>query len=958
MRTWAVGWAAGAWYLQRAADLPSSGMMLWLACLACVMVACALSLRKAAREAHVNADSAVLLAGRSDDLRDRSAWLGRSLDPRRRHSGATATNDAIPIAQTYAAVGTGQRHAQWRVYARVACLVSGAMLAGYDWAAYRAHDRLSRALPLALEGRDVRITGRVEGLPVRGDDGVRFLFRVDQVLSPVPDGEDRARFSATFASLLRLSWSAGRTWKSAAAAAHVPEVAPGQRWTLTVRLKRPHANANFGGPDFEVWMLQRGIRATGYVRAASALPEARSEQKVETNAETRAQPQAETQAEAWLHPSRPYWQDAIFDLRQSVERYRGKVACRIDAVLSLAAHGGVIKALSIGDQGAIAKADWERFARTGTNHLVAISGLHVGLVAGFAAWLGGGLWRITARTRWPLPLWIPAPRVAASCGLIAAALFVALAGFGIPAQRAFWMLAAVFLTMISGRSAAPSSLWCAALFLVVAVDPWSPTSAGFWLSFGAVGAILYALNGHGRAVQPPDDEASPQATHAAHLPLKPLRGLARQPASRLARKIRAAWLPVRPALAGAARAQFAVTIALIPATLGWFGQVPLLGPLANAFAIPWVSFLVVPAVLAGVVVPAPFDAYAFMAAHHLIAWLCVALDVFATPQWALVRLPQPSTWTMCVAVVGLAVWLGPRGLPLQPFAPLLCLPLLLPRPPSLAQGDFRVTMMDIGQGNAAVVETRDFRLIYDTGPPIGHSDAGARIILPALRAQGIDRLDALVVSHNHDDHYGGAASLLTALPVRHFLASLPLNQPLWGTAHRAGARTQRCQQGQSWRWNDVRFDVLWPPDPGTHAPPNTMSCVIRVSNGRHVALLTGDIEAAQEAALVRSGLPLAAQVLMAPHHGSRTSSTAAFLDAVKPQHVVFQMGYRNRHRHPNAQVVARYAARGTQMYRNDQDGGVRFVSEGGKAVRDAQSEPGSLKIDAFRRTHRRYWMGK
>jgi competence protein ComEC len=878
------------------------------------------------------------------------------------------------------------------------------MLAGYDWAAYRAHDRLSRALPLALEGRDVRITGRVEGLPVRSDDGVRFLFRVDQFLSPVPKGEDRARFNATFAALLRLSWSTGRTWKSAAAPVHVPEVAPGQRLTLTVRLKRPHANANFGGPDFEAWMLQRGIRATGYVRAASAVleppgkpqaeqnaepndetqakrqGETQAETQAATQAETQAATQAETQAETWLHPSRPYWQDAIFDLRQGAERYRAKIAGRIDAVLPQAAHGGVVKALSIGDQGAIAKADWERFARTGTNHLVAISGLHVGLVAGFAAWLGGGLWRSTARTRWPLPLWIPAPRVAASCGLIAAALFVALAGFGIPAQRAFWMLAAVFLTMISGRSAAPSSLWCTALFLVVAVDPWSPTSAGFWLSFGAVGAILYALNGHGKAVQAPDDEASPQATHAAHLPQKPLKGLARQPASRWVRTLRAAWVPVRPALAGAVRAQFAVTIALIPATLGWFGQVPLLGPLANAFAIPWVSFLVVPAVLTGVLVPAPFDAYAFMAAHHLIAWLGHVLEVFAAPQWALVRLPQPNAWTMCAAVVGLAVWLGPKGLPLQPFAPLLCLPLLLPRPPSLAPGDFRVTMMDIGQGNAAVVETRDFRLIYDTGPPIGHSDAGARIILPALRAQGIDRLDALVVSHNHDDHYGGAASLLKDVPVRHFLASLPPKQPLWAAAHRAGARTQRCQQGQSWRWNDVRFDVLWPPDPGASAPPNTMSCVIRVSNGHHVALLTGDIEAAQEAALVRSGLPLAAQVLMAPHHGSSTSSTSTFLDAVKPQHVVFQMGYRNRHRHPNAKVVARYAARGTRMYRNDQDGAVRFVSAGVKAMRDArrgeqrwaqgnadadaaasasaQSEPVSFEVDAFRRTHRRYWMGE
>ena len=908
MRIWAVGWAAGAWYLQRAADLPSSAMMLWLACLAGGVVVYALF-----------------------------------------PAGAHAIS--FPLMSL-------PQQTQWRAYLRVLCLLSGAVLAGYDWAAYRAHDRLSRALPLALEGRDVRVSGRVQGLPVLGEDGVRFLFRVDQVLSPVPDGEDRARFSATFASLLRLSWSSGRKGRFGAATTHVPEVTPGQRMTLTVRLKRPHANANFGGPDFEVWMLQRGIRATGYVRAASAIGEPRNASSTRAGTQSQAQAQAQAPVDTLFRPPTPYWQDAIFNLRQGIERYRGTIARRIDAALPLAAHSGVIKALAIGDQGAIAKPDWERFARTGTNHLVAISGLHVGLVAGFAAWLAGGVWRGTARTRWPLPLWTPAPRIAAACGLIAAAMFVALAGFGIPAQRAFWMLAAVFVTMLAGRSAAPSSLWCTALFLVVAVDPWAPTSAGFWLSFGAVGAIIYTLNAHGRSVQMPKEDPSSRSMHAAHVPLRPLRGLARQPASALVRKMRAVWPPVRQTLASTGRAQFAVTIALIPATLGWFGQVPLLGPLANAFAIPWVSFLVVPAVLAGVMVPAPLDAYAFIAAHHLIAWLCVALDVLAAPQWALIRLPQPSMWTMCVAVIGLAVWLGPRGLPLQPFAPLLCLPLLLPRPPSLAEGDFRVTMMDIGQGNAAVVETRDFRLIYDTGPPIGQSDAGERIILPALRAQGIDRLDALVVSHNHDDHYGGAASLLTKLPVRHFLASLPLNQPLWGAARRAGARTQRCQQGQSWQWNDVRFDVLWPPDPAKHAPANTMSCVIRVSNGQHVALLTGDIEAAQEAALVRSGLPLAAQVLMAPHHGSRTSSTAEFLGAVKPQHVVFQMGYKNRHRHPHPHVVARYAARGTHMYRNDEDGGVRFLSEKAKQVSSSQSAPGTWRVDAFRRTHRRYWMGQ
>lgn len=989
MRTWAVGFAGGALILQQSADVPS---MLLVGLLAMVAIAALLLASRTGRQRAIRVAAALS----ADRLQQQALPLGtihaRPLVPgkvdvscsykTRRH--ATGWRYRIRHVR---AIGV-------RLYGQIPLLLTllGASIAGFDWAAWRAHERLRTGLPLALEGRDVRVVGRIEGLPVRGEGGMRFVLHVEQVLTPLPDGAT----AASFARRVQLSWSSGfraaGSWGKSTPKVNsnsppkgVPTLAAGQRWALTVRLKRPHANANFGGPDVEAGMLQRGVRATGYVRTSPA-PE-----RLTGWGDVRDRAVVVRSSSALVSSNdMPHEGAAVFAcMRAWIDRARGRLADRIAQGLDGADHVGVVTALAIGQQNAISQTDWQRFARTGTNHLVAISGLHVGLVASFAALFGGGLWRTAARLGWPLPLWLPAQRIAGVCALIAGAGFVAMAGFGIPAQRAFWMLAAVFIATQSGRSPAPSSVWCWALFCVVLADPWAVGSAGFWLSFGAVGAILFSISARGRAVEVPSDAAeveaatrdrqvlhadpasrrSASATSAKHRSASP--GRVRPPSTLWQRRWRAVWPRMQVALLSATRIQLAVTIALIPATVSWFAQVPLLGPLANAVAIPWVSFLVVPPILAGAALPAPLDAFAFQFAHGAIGLLASMLDVLAAPQWALLRLPVPDGLTLLSAFVGLVWWLGPRGLPLQPLAPLLFLPLCLFRPPPVGEGEFRLTMLDIGQGNAALIETRRHRMIYDTGPPIGTSDAGERIVLPYLYKQGISRLDALVVSHNHDDHYGGAASLLNAIEVTRFVASLPPAQPLWRIATQRGADTERCRQGRSWQWDGIAFDVLWPQDPDAGLPPNGMSCVIRVSNGRHAVLLTGDIEAPQERALLAwqaaargasasasasaststsasASLPvLQAQILMAPHHGSRTSSTPAFIDAVRPDHVVFQMGYLNRHRHPNKHVVPRYAAREVQMYRSDQDGAVRFETRGK-----------TLAVEAYRRHHRRYWMGR
>ncbi|MGI4860286.1 MAG: DNA internalization-related competence protein ComEC/Rec2 [Janthinobacterium lividum] len=921
MRIFAPAFALGACAVQRAASLPSSSVLGALALLAGVLFLYAR--RRRARlmaSPPATAQLAVKLPAQLPVKRDGRL---RDLHPRR------------------------TRALRWMPPLLMA---SGALLAGVDWAAWRAHVRLSTALPAALEQRDVRLSGRIEGLPEQDDDGVRFLLRVDAVHSAMPAGVA----AATFPARVRLVWSTAYRRGGA-----VPALEAGQRWTLTVRLKRPHGHANFGGFDTEAWLLQRGIRATGYVRTgtpgvSAALGAPGTPSASSASGTTGTSTPAALDVFAQLR-------DVPFAARAWIDRRRAGIARRIDAVLPRQPHAGVVTALAIGHQGAITQADWLRFSRTGTNHLVAVSGLHVGLVAGFAALLGGGLWRRGVWRARALPLWWPAPRVAAVCAVLAAAWFVALAGFGIPAQRAFWMLAVVCAATFAGRVPAPSRVLAWALLAVVVADPWAVSAAGFWLSFGAVAAIAFAITSMARAVTPHDAAGSavPTSAMTATSAGSATCATCATPTASTASPQRRARPPAGPArrvwrrigpsltrsLGGAVRVQIAVTLALVPASASLFGQVPLLGPLANAVAIPWVSFLVVPAVLAGVVLPAPCDALALRAAHALIGWLSQMLDILAAPHWAMLNVGAPDLPTLAAALLGLAWWLGPRGLPLQRLAPLLCAPLLLYRPAPPGSGEFRVTMLDVGQGMAALVETRGHRLLYDTGPPMGRSDAGARLIVPSLRVQGVTTLDTLVVSHNHDDHYGGARSVLTQMPTARLLASLPLTQPLWDTGRDSGARVSRCRQGESWRWDGVTFEVLWPEDPDAGLAPNGMSCVLRVSNARHTLLLAGDIEAPQEAALLRAAAPLAATILLAPHHGSRTSSTPAFIAAVAPAHAVFQMGYLNRHRHPHPQVAARYASRGVRSYRSDRDGAVRFETRGA-----------GLDIKAFRSSRGRYWM--
>lgn len=756
--------------------------------------------------------------------------------------------------------------ARWRgtsavtQWGRRALLCATAAALGFAWAGWRADLRMADALDPAEEGRDIVVTGFIDSLPAQLDRGQRFEFAVESVQT------EGVRVPARLA----LSWYGQGA-----------EVVPAERWRFTVRLRRPHGSVNPGGFDLENWMLERNLRASGYVR--------------EGNAKT-APPQR-------LAVS-------VADPSAWVDRVRHHLRLAMQQRLAGDRYGGVLVALVLGDQRAIAETDWLMFNATGIGHLVSISGLHITMIAGLAAWLASFLWRRSAR----LMARAPAQTAAAVAGMLAAFAYCLLAGWAVPAQRTFFMLAVVAAALLLRLRLAPSLTLALAAAVVTLLDPWSSAAPGFWLSFGAVAAILFALHGQLRES--------------------------------------VGW---RGKLVAAAQVQAAVTIALVPMTVVLFQQVSLVSPLANAIAIPVVSIVVTPLALVGAalaILPAPLDALAALplwAGHALFALLAEFLHGVAAWRWASLALPAPPPWTLPFALAGVLWLLMPRGWPLRWLGLIGLLPLLLWPPARPTDDELWVTAIDVGQGSAVLIETRAARLLVDTGPRYNaQADAGGRVILPYLRWRGIDRLDALVITHLDSDHAGGAASLLRVMPETPVITSIDPAHPML----RDAGPVRRCAAGDVSDYGDLRVTVLHPvaDDYGARRSTNAMSCVLLLEFRGFRVLLTGDIPAREEA-LMAARAPIGPLSLMAaPHHGSRHSSSAALLAAVQPSEVLVQAGYRNRFGHPDPSVLARYAQAGVAVARTDWGGALQWRMKAG--------ERPSVTRSAARESMRRYWFNR
>jgi competence protein ComEC len=708
--------------------------------------------------------------------------------------------------------------------ARAFVVLAAGALCGYGFAAWRAEERLADALPLALEGVDIEIVGVISGLPQANESGTRFAFEVERVRTA----------AANVPRDIALSWYPDRR------AGAAPKLAAGARWRLTARLKRPRGLSNPHAFDFEPWALERGIRATGYVRTAS--PRERLDARVE----------------GW-----PY----------TLHRWRGEIRDAMQERLAGERLRGVLVALAIGDQDAIAPDDWDVFWRTGVGHLMSISGLHITMLAALAASAVFWAW---IRVPW-LALAFPARKAAAIVGVTAAIAYTLMTGYAVPAQRTCLMLATLAACVLADRHGSSTRVLAFAALVVTLVDPWAVLSAGFWLSFGAVASIFYVMS------------------------------------LRAGRRAR---------IAAVVAEQLAVTGAMLPMLLVLFQEFSIVSPLANAIAIPVVSLLVVPLAIAGAFLPLPF---LLDVAHGIMLALMSPLERLADLPLAMLESHEPAAWTVAAGVAGCAWLLAPRGVPMRSLGAAWFAPMFAFAPPSPHEGEAWLDVLDVGNGLAVVVRTAHHALVYDTGPGWNtDSDSGNRIVVPFLRGEGIRALDGVVVSHADDDHSGGAISIAGSRSPSWLLSSLRETDPI----HVAFRRSMRCEAGQRWRWDGVEFSILHPAatvyDETGRRKENDRGCVLRVATAGAAALLAGDVEARAEGEmLARDPGALSAQVLVVPHHGSRTSSTPAFIDAVSPREAIFTVGYRNRFGHPHPAVLARYEARAIRAWRSDRDGAIR-----------------------------------
>ncbi len=731
---------------------------------------------------------------------------------------------------------------------------------GFLWALFSVAGSLFMGIAPGVEGEDVIVEGVVASIPSRLAGSVMWRPK-DAQKRIATDGDDSRglRFEFDVISLHQGATqysTPGRillSWQEAPADLRV-----GDTWRLQVRLKRARGLMNPGGFDYEGWLFRHQLRATGYVR-----------------------------------PSGPRQRIASNASGYTIDRLRQRIATGIAAALPASPYAGIITALTIGEQRAISSTQWEVFSRTGTTHLVAISGSHITLVAGLLFFVARWGWsRLgSLALRWP------APKAAAVIALLGAVYYAALAGFSIPVQRALIMVLVVMMGILLQRNRALSHTLAVALLLVLLYDPLAVMEAGFWLSFGTVALILFAM---GNRMVP---EGMWWTWGRLH------------------------WL---------------ITIGLAPVMLILFQRVSLISPVANFIAVPWVNVLVVPPALAGALLTLmspllggwvlALVEFAVAGLWPILKWLS-DLDVAQWTQHA------PPWWALLPGLVGVALLLAPKGLPGRWLGVVWLLPMFFLPIPKPAAGEVWFTLLDVGQGLAAVVRTRDHALVFDTGPRVSQNfDTGEAVVTPFLRAVGVMQLDMLIVSHGDNDHMGGAQSIIKEMTVKRVLTSVP-HQMQW-------ARAQQCSSGQTWRWDGVEFQILNPPADMV-SDDNDGSCVLRITNAAGSVLIPADIEKGAERRLLDI-VPdaLRARILVAPHHGSKTSSTQDFLDAVHPDYVLFPAGYRNRYGHPKPEVVARYRAMNVHMYDSAQHGAITFKL-------DAQGK--IAPPDTYRQSGRRYW---
>jgi len=691
-------------------------------------------------------------------------------------------------------------------------------------------------IPNEIVGTPITVVGMVHSLPLQKGKSLQFQFKIQSV-------QPQSQWPAP--GIVKLRW-----WDPRAV------VGVGEQWRFVVKLKRPHGYANPGSMDLEKYFFEHQLVAEGSIVSKRLF------EKLSDN--------------PWDYP---------------FGRIRAWIRNQVKHALEGRPFMGVMMALSMGDQSGISPEQWQVFRQTGTGHLVAISGLHISLIASFVYFLTKKMYYFLPPNRFAGSI----KSVGYCMGWLLACLYAALSGFSIPSRRAIFMMSAFMLSIILRKVQRASRGYWIALGLVLVCDPLSTLSAGFWLSFTAVGIILYSMQ------------------------------------NRLATK--GWWLQ-------SGRIHFILFLGLTPITLALFNSASLVSPFANFIAIPYFSFWVVPCCVGGTLslfFSKTVARLLFSMGDYGLQGLWHLLETLANMPYASWHYSNQNTALIGIAMAGLLCFLLPKGLAGRYVGLIALLPLLLSPVPSIKEGRAGITVLDVGQGLATVVETKNHVLVFDTGPQLSkHFDTGEQVVLPFLATRQKKAIDRLIISHADNDHKGGADSIIKAMPVHHIISS---DQPL------ADRVVDPCVAGQRWQWDGVLFEILHPTMDYT-GKKNDRSCVLKVQAGTQSVLMTGDIEVKSEKDLIqRVPQALASTVLIVPHHGSKTSSSKAFIAAVHPHYAIITVGYANRYGHPKPAILQRYREASIPVFDSLHHGAISFTL----------NSESPLKIQSYRLDHKNFW---
>ncbi len=715
-------------------------------------------------------------------------------------------------------------------------------LLGFSWALIVAHHRMQHCLPNVLEGQTLLATGVITSIPEHHANQVHFDFLIEKIETEI---------SIHYPLRVRLNRYFYRDLH------RLPQLKIGDKWQFAIRLKRPRSFWNPGSFDYQAQLFQQGIQATGYLVAGFS----------------------------------PRLVQATSFYYYGIDGLRERVTHNIETFLQNYPLVGLMTALTTGVRHSITDAQWSVMRGTGTNHLFAISGLHLAFITSMIHVLTRFFYRYIPCIS---PM-IPVSQIAAGLMGVFAIFYAALAGFALPVQRALLMLLVFLWANLARRNMALWHTFICSLLVILVYSPFSVLSASFWLSFVAVAFILYGVLGR----------------------LKVESGWR-------------AWLKI----------QCGVGFGLIPLSLLFFHQISWISLLANLIAIPVVGFVILPMVLLGgfttLLIPA-LGSTLLILTERLLELLWQFLTYLSMIKWAQYTALIAAPWILLTSLLGFLILFVPYGVPARYIGVIYLLPLFFWKAQGPKNGEIWFSLLDVGQGLAAVVRTQHHTLVYDTGPSRS-VDAGRAVLIPFLEKQSITKLDMLMVSHGDNDHIGGAYSLLKQIPTIKIVSSIPTKF--------LPRHADFCSKKMHWRWDNVDFFVLYPEINDVYSGNNS-SCVLKISNRNHSILLTGDISKVGEDYLVSTiHNQLASSILIAPHHGSKTSSSIEFLNKVQPKVVLFPTGYRNQFKFPNTVVLNRYQRLHADIYDTAIDGAVTIK---------LHLHSKTVAIETYRQRYHRFW---